>query len=302
MSLVDRLFAGEHQLLDARVRELLPGKTAWLTDGVTYYEEAGPATGTPVILIPGFSVPNFIWDPTFTALVQAGFRVLRYDLFGRGYSDRPRLRYDKALFVRQLADLQDAAGYQHADLVSLSMGGPIAAEFGFRFPKRVRKLAFLDPAGFDLELPRAVKLLYVPVLGEAILGLLGRFGARTLLDIMLNDFYAPTQQAKDYFVPRYVEQMKYFGFKRALLSTLRSGMLDEDLELFRRLGQSDKPVLLIWGKEDQTVPFKHSETFCRLVPQTQFHPIDQARHIPHFERPEVVSQILVEFLRQESKI
>jgi len=297
MSLIDRLFAGEHFVLDARVRQTLPGKTAWLTDGITYYEEAGQQSGQPVIFIHGFSVPHFIWDRTFPALAAADFRVLRYDLFGRGYSDRPRLRYDKALFVRQLAELMDAVGFQETDLVSLSMGGPIAAEFAFRFPKRVHKLAFIDPVGFDLSLPLAVKLLYVPVLGEIILGLLGHFGANTLLDAMLNDFYAPTQEARDYFVPRYAEQMKFHGFKRALLSTLRSGLLDEDLDLYRRLGVSHKLVSLIWGRQDRTVAFRHSQTFRHLVPQTQFHPIEQAGHIPHFEKAQDVNQILIGFLQ-----
>jgi pimeloyl-ACP methyl ester carboxylesterase len=294
--LLDKLFAGENTVLDARVREHLPGKTAWLTDGVTYYEFADSGRGTPVILIHGFSVPNFIWDPTYAGQSSAGFRVLRYDLFGRGYSDRPRLRYDKALFVRQLADLMDALGIEQADLVSLSMGGVIAAEFAYRFPKRVRKLAFVDPAGFNLQLPWTIKLLNVPVLGELVLGALGRFGAGTLLDSMLGDFYNPTQEAKDYFVPRYLEQMRYHGFKRAILSSLRMGMLDEDLGLFERVGKLDKEVLLIWGKGDQTVPFHYNEVFRKLVPQTQFHAIDEARHIPHFERPELVNQLLTEFL------
>jgi pimeloyl-ACP methyl ester carboxylesterase len=297
MSFVDRLFAGERFVLDARIRERLAGKAAWLTDGVTYYQEAGPTGGQPVILIHGFSVPNFIWDPTFDALTAAGFRVLRYDLFGRGFSDRPRLGYGKALFVRQLAELMDAAGLQQADLISLSMGGPIAAEFAFRFPGRVRKLVFLDPVGFDLALPWAVRLLFVPVLGEVMLGLLGRFGVETLLDTMLKDFYAPTQEARDYFVPRYLEQMKFHGFKRAILSSLRNGMLAEDLDLYRRLGDSGKPVALIWGIEDRTAPFSHNETFRRLVPHTQFHPIEHAGHIPHFERPKEVNRILLDFLQ-----
>lgn len=298
MSLTDRLFTSEHLVLDARVRDRLPGKTAWLTDGVTYYEQGGRSEGTPVILIHGFSVPNFIWDPTYAGLIKASFRTIRYDLFGRGYSDRPRVQYDKGLFVRQLADLMDALEIPQADLVSLSMGGPIAAEFAFRFPRRVRKLVFVDPAGFDLQLPWAVKALKVPLLGEILLGLLGRFGVGTLLDSMLSDFYYPTQEAVDYFVPRYLEQMKYYGFKRAILSTLRAGMLDEDLNLFNRLGQLEKNTLLIWGREDRTVPFHHSETFLKLVPQAEFHVIENARHIPHFEQPESVNQILIEFLNR----
>jgi len=297
MSVLDRFFLGEHLVLDARVRETLPGKTVWLTDGVTYYEAAGPERGNPVILIHGFSVPSFIWDRNFNALAAAGFRVIRYDLFGRGYSDRPRVRYDKALFVRQLADLIEALKIDQANLVSLSMGGPIAAEFAYRFPKRVRNLAFIDPAGFDLKLPSAVKVLKVSVLGEVLLGFLGFFGTKTLLETMFGDFYNPTEEEKDYFIPRYLEQMKYYGFKRAILSSLRSGMLDEDLLPFRRLGESEKPVLLIWGKEDETVPFRHSETFLKLVPQTRFHPIGQAKHIPQFERSDVVNKYLIEFLQ-----
>lgn len=296
MSILDKLFVGEHKVLDARTRGSLPGKTAWLTDGVTYYETAGPEVGVPVILIHGFSVPSFIWDRNFGALAHAGFCVVRYDLYGRGYSDRPRVAYNQALFVRQLADLMDALKIPQADLVSLSMGGPIAAEFLHRFPRRVRKLVFVDPAGFDLELPLAVKLLKVPILGEILLGLLGLMGTRTLLETMLNDFYSPTQEARDYFIPRYKEQMGYYGFKRAILSSLRSGMLDEDLRLFRRIGEPGKPVLLIWGKEDRTVPYKHSRTFLQLVPQAEFHPIDRARHIPHFERPELVNKKLIDFL------
>ncbi|MEX2161989.1 MAG: alpha/beta hydrolase [Anaerolineales bacterium] len=296
MPFVDRLFAGEHTVLDARTREKQPGKTAWLTDGVTYYEWGGQERGTPVILIHGFSVPSFIWDPTFAGLPAAGFRVLRYDLFGRGYSDRPRLRYDKALFVRQLVELMDALELGQADLISLSMGGPIAAEFAFRFPKRVRKLGFIDPAGFPLNLPIAIRLLYVPVLGEMLLGILGRFGVSALLDSMLSDFYDPTQEAVEYFAPRYLEQMKFHGFRRAILSTLRAGLLDEDLLAYRRLGESKKEVLLIWGKEDRTIPFRHNETFRQLVPQTQFYAIDEAGHIPHFERPAAVNSILIDFL------
>ena len=127
MSVFDRFFSGERLLLEDKARASLPGNSVALSDGVTYYEMGGPPRGNPVVLIHGFSVPNFIWDPTFAALTQAGFRTLRYDLFGRGYSDRPKARYDKALFVRQLAELLEVMKFPQVDLVSLSMGGVVAA-------------------------------------------------------------------------------------------------------------------------------------------------------------------------------
>jgi pimeloyl-ACP methyl ester carboxylesterase len=54
--------------------------------------------------------------------------------------------------------------------------------------------------------------------------------------------------------------------------------------------------MLIWGMEDQTVPFKHSAKFMQLVQQTEFHAIDQAKHIPQFERPEKVNPLIINFL------
>ncbi|UYN89263.1 MAG: alpha/beta fold hydrolase [Anaerolineales bacterium] len=296
MSFVERVLYGERERLGRQNRAGLPGALVQLSDGKTYYESAGPASGKPVVLIHGFSMPSFIWDPTFAALAQAGFRVIRYDLYGRGWSDRPEARYDKALFVRQQAELLDELKISQASLVSLSMGGVVAAEFAFRFPKRADRLSFVDPAGFDLGLPPAVKAVFLPLVGEVLLGMLGRMGRKPLLESMLADFYQPAPEAIVSFSQRYFEQMKYRGFKRALLSSLRSGMLDEDLLLFQRLGESGKPVQLFWGELDETVPFRHAQTFVNLVPQTEFHPIAQARHIPHFDRPEVVNPLLIEFL------
>jgi pimeloyl-ACP methyl ester carboxylesterase len=91
--------------LTAERRAASGGQYVTLSEGVTHYELAGATGETTVVLVHGFSVPSFIWDPTFEALKQAGFRVLRYDLFGRGLSDRPRGRYDLERFVRQLAEL-----------------------------------------------------------------------------------------------------------------------------------------------------------------------------------------------------
>src|SRR5579872_7227065 len=74
------------------------GSYVRLSDGVTHYELAGPENARTVVLVHGFSVPYYLWDPTFTALVKAGMRTLRYDLYGRGYSDRPAEIYDADLY------------------------------------------------------------------------------------------------------------------------------------------------------------------------------------------------------------
>ena len=69
----------EQRELDDTARAEMPGQFVKLSDGYTHYEIAGPADRPVVVLAAGFSVPYYIWDPTFAALTAAGFRVLRYD-------------------------------------------------------------------------------------------------------------------------------------------------------------------------------------------------------------------------------
>ena len=81
-------FDPERLDLNDSARRSAPGQFARLADGYTHYEIGGPPDGRVVVLAAGATVPYYIWDPTFAALTAAGFRVLRYDYYGRGYSDR----------------------------------------------------------------------------------------------------------------------------------------------------------------------------------------------------------------------
>jgi len=114
----------ETRALDDAARRGATGKFVRLSDGVTHYELLGPDSGAPVILVHGFSVPYYIWDSTAAMLSAKGYRVLRYDQYGRGWSDRPKARYDADMYERQIQELLDSlhiAGPVH--LAGVSMGG-----------------------------------------------------------------------------------------------------------------------------------------------------------------------------------
>ncbi|MCB0280698.1 MAG: alpha/beta fold hydrolase, partial [Calditrichaeota bacterium] len=95
----------EHNELNSSSRTIAPGEFVLLPDGYTHYQESGNKDTTTVILVHGFSVPYYIWDNTFKSLVDSGFHVIRYDLFGRGYSDRPEAEYSYDFFADQLNHL-----------------------------------------------------------------------------------------------------------------------------------------------------------------------------------------------------
>src|SRR5258708_30381000 len=120
-------YPGETEELDDTTRATTRGSFVELADGFTHYEFGPGDRGEPVVVVHGFWAPYLIWDPTFQALVGERFSVLRYDLYGRGYSDRPRTKYGLELFVRQLLELADRLGLGRINLVGLSMGGAISS-------------------------------------------------------------------------------------------------------------------------------------------------------------------------------
>ena len=215
-----------------------------LSDGYTHYELSGSENGQTVVLVHGFSVPYFIWDPTFDFLTKSGFHVLRYDLFGRGYSDRPRVRYDIDFFCKQLREILDTLGFEKVSLAGLSMGGPITATFTARYPERVERLVLVDPAGArPVTLSRMLKAATTPGFGELALGL---FGRGQMVKGLESDFYDPAHVKA--FAKKYMVQTKYKGFMRAILSTMRSGMLGNFSSTYRKIGELGYPHSALMGQ------------------------------------------------------
>jgi len=95
-----------------------------LPDGLmTHYELLGPKNAQTVVLIHGFSVPYYNLDHTFNFLVKSGFRVLRYDIYGRGLSDKPITEYSKDFYYKQLKNLLSALKINsQIDFIGFSMG------------------------------------------------------------------------------------------------------------------------------------------------------------------------------------
>jgi pimeloyl-ACP methyl ester carboxylesterase len=283
---------GETIVLNDAARSSAPGKYVRLPGGLVHYELEGPADGKPVVLVNGFSIPLYLWDHTFQPLVAAGFRVLRFDFYGRGYSDRPNVEYGPDLFDRQLLDILEALAIRTpVNLVGSSMGGIVASIFANRHPGKVEKLVLIDPAGSMPPPSFPGSMLKVPILGEAYLNL---FGDRFLLEGMKQDLLNPVIYPE--YLTNYQPQMRMVGFKRAVLSTLRSGMLHNQGAVYQDLGHKNISILVLWGKEDQVIPLSTLDRMKVYLPNAVFRVIDQCGHVPHYELPEVINPILIEFL------
>jgi pimeloyl-ACP methyl ester carboxylesterase len=261
---------------------------------MTHYETAGPPAGPAVVLIHGFSTPLLVWERTAPSLAAAGFHVVAYDLFGRGYSDRVGCAYDPALYERQLRGLlQTLAIRWPVDLAGFSMGAQIAADFADRYPARVRRLVFVDPAGFSASTLRPSRMALLPGVGE---WLQRRVRPEHLADRAVGMFTDPELVPPD-FRPRVLAQARFRGTGRALLSTRRS-MPAEARRLYQRIGGTRKPVMIVWGTADKITPYEQHETARAAMPGAEFLAVDGAGHAAQYERPEVVNPAVVEFLKR----
>lgn len=279
----------ERRDLDNEARSRAPGSFVELTSGQVHYELAGPEDGTLVVLVHGFSVPFFVWDPTYAELVSQGFRVLRYDLYGRGYSDRPDVAYDGALFVEQLRELLAELGIEDpVDLVGLSMGGPVVASFTSSYPEMVKRLVFVDP----FVGPADAGVVAIPGIGEYVATV---YFSRILPTRLAKEFHRPEKVPP--WEGRFREQMRYRGFRRALLCSLRQFMAEDFSSLYAKVGRLGKPTLVFWGRHDQTVPFVDSGPVAEAL-RAKLIVVEEAGHTPHLERPDVFEPELIAFLRE----
>ena len=285
-------FDPERLDLDQSTRRSAPGAFVRLSDGVTHYEIGGPPDGHVVVLAAGATVPYYIWDPTFAALVKAGFRVLRYDYFGRGYSDRPDVPFTQELYVRQFTELVDAAHITHPfDLVGLSFGGSVITSVAARLPSRVRSLVYVDPAFRTPETLSALESM--PRAWNVLTAILDE---RSWAEGQLNDFLHP-ERFPDW-PAKYRVQLQYRGFRRSRLSDVVNNVDTDQRDELQKVGDDPRPVLVIWGKQDPNVPFELSASLLGVMPSARLVAVEDAGHLPQWEQPQIVHRALIEFLRE----
>jgi pimeloyl-ACP methyl ester carboxylesterase len=270
-------------------RELRAPVLADLPSGATHYLVTGPADGATVVFVPGATLPLFVWDGLADAVATAGYRAVRYDLLGRGDSAAPGVVYDEDLHRRQLAELItaiDPAGPVH--LVSLAFGCLVAADYARDRPDRVASLTHIAPDGFGVPLPRVTRVLRLPIVGDALVKLVG---TRILLK-RLADYSADPQ-----IVAALREQFEPYahapGLHRAVLSSIRHMPIHDAVDTYARMAV---PSQVLWGSADRVTPLAPSGRLSAAFPGAPVTILEGVGHLPHVERPDQVAAAVLGFV------
>jgi pimeloyl-ACP methyl ester carboxylesterase len=270
-----------------------PHQFADLGEGRCHYRIDGPTTGPLILLVHGATVPAWEFDRLVPFLSQAGFRTLRADLYGHGYSDRPRTRYDVDLFTRQLVELLDHLRIvEPVHLLGHSLGAAVAARLARRHPQRCNDLIFAAPLVDFAATLSALRWLRAPLLGEALMAGL----VVPMLRRRRRLRYSSIRETD--FAGKFRDQLRKPGFGRALLSMIRHGALGDQREHYRALSATAHRVLFLRGGEDEVLSQLQFAAVLEALPRASHYIIDGTPHSFLLTHPELVAPQILVFLQR----
>ena len=238
--------------------------------------------GRPVVLLHGWGSSAESLGP-IAKVLEDQFRVYALDLPGFGWTPAAATAWGTWEYASYVEAFMDRVGIPVASLVGHSFGGRIALVLAAQRPDRIKNLVLVASAGIR---PRRGLLYHVKV-GAAKLAkrlfslpLWGRFGERVIAGI-----YGRIG-SRDY---------RNAGPMRATLVKVVAEDLREILSSVR------VPTLIIWGDRDQEVPFSSMQIMACGIQSSRLEVLEGAGHFPFVDRPDRFSQVVREFLCQDSR-
>lgn len=160
-------------------------------------------------------------------------------------------------------------------LIGHSNGGRIISAFQAKYPEKVAKLILIDSAGiYHNELPIRLK--------RTIFKALAKIGKSIFKSETLKKLLYKVVRERDY-------QDATKAQKKTMLNMIKSDLT----ETFKQI---KTPTLIIWGENDQQTPLKDGLLIHKLIPNSQMHIINEARHSPMFTHTREVIKIISDFL------
>jgi pimeloyl-ACP methyl ester carboxylesterase len=180
-------------------------------------------------------------------------------------------------------ELLEALGLPEVAVVGHSFGGLVACELAAAYPRRVRRLALIDPLGFWRDADPVVNwgMLNVADLPGWIFHDPERESARRMFG---------TGETPDAAAAVRVRLMWAMGATGKFIWPL------PDKGLKKRIHRVTAPALVVWGKEDRLVPPAYADEFARRLPGARVELVADAGHAPQLEHPDAVARIVRDFL------
>ncbi|MBA3541801.1 MAG: alpha/beta fold hydrolase, partial [Deltaproteobacteria bacterium] len=216
-------------------------------DGVhVRYREAG--SGPAVVLLHGYGASLDSWGPVMPSVAKRQ-RAIAIDLKGFGWTSRPEGDYSPAAQAKLVWAVLDKLGVTDVAIVGHSWGSSVSLAMAVAQPARVRRVVLYDAYVYDDQVPSFFRWGQKSGFGELLFGLFYKERIEDRAPLAYFDERWITQARID----RVEADLDKPGTVAAALATARGhhfAALHEGLKGFA------KPVLLLWGEEDQVTPVR----------------------------------------------
>ncbi len=260
-------------------------------DGVDVrYRESG--TGPAVVLLHGYGASADSWGPVQPHLARS-HRVIAVDLKGFGYTSRPEGDYSPAAQAELVWKVLDKLGVTDVAIVGHSWGSSVALAMAVAHPERTRRVALYAAYVYDEQVPSFLRWSQKSGLGEVLFSLFYKERIEDRATLAYYDERWVTQPRVD----RVEADLDLPGTTAAALATARGhhfAALHESLKSFR------KPVLLLWGEDDEVTPVKFGVQLERELTDAKLITYSRCGHIPMVEAQAPSTRDLAAFLATDS--
>jgi haloalkane dehalogenase len=252
------------------------------------------------VLMHGFPDDHHIYD-RLTPLLDPR-RVVTFDFFGYGKSERPARADALAIPSQDLTAVIDSLGLERVVLVGHDASGPVAINYGLEHPERVPDLVLLNTYfghASALRLPEMIRLFAdheLAPLADAIaadpaqLLWLLQHTARQFFgtDELPPDGIAVTSILPQFFADAH--QPDALAAIRAWTGRLFDDLDDQDAVIASgQLESVDIPVTLIFGADDAYLSLDVARELAEHFTRSGVEVVTNASHWPQWDQPDVVA-------------
>lgn len=226
--------------------------------------------------------------------------VLAPDLPGHGESDPSAGDCSIAAYASTLRDLMRALDLPAVTVVGHSLGGGVAMQLSYMFPKSVQRLVLVAAGGLGPEVSlflRAATLpgaeLVLPVISSPPVLAGGRLVERAgrLLGIDPRPGVAEACRG--------IAALADPGARSAFLRTVRTSLTlaGQAVDARDRLYLTQvMPTMLLWGARDAILPVRHGREAHRAAPDSRLEVLEGSGHFPQCDEPVRVARLIEDFV------
>lgn len=256
VNIVEKPTAKVEEVKDTVVTKLNTEEKMAEIDGQTIYFKQISEGKPPLLMLHGFGGSSDGFRDIYPELAK-DHTIIAVDILGFGRSSKPMdFQYSFPVQANLYYKLMKKLGYDQFAVLGHSMGGEISLNLTYLYPEAITHLILADSTGIESFRQK----------GDT---------QKPKLSADINTVSTITDYDKNEVKNRRDDKEHYRE-----LTKMRERRIVMDADAIQ------VPTLIIWGRNDKSVPWKNGETYHQLFKNSTFHIIEKGYHAPFRQEPE----------------